>query len=659
MDPTDVAIVACELKKNILGDIFPNLQSGQPEKQVHFAGTPKQPRRERTKSAPYPNGKDYANIQKNTLRSPFQNGKNHANFHRNSHGRVFHRLENEQEDNRRLKQQPGRGRGRGSKNGFDKGPGVGRGLIQVGSSVAGDASKPTSEKLKERGQDLLGKFVEEQLKNIKITNVEEQLKTDPKITKFVESKRYNLRGGASNDYDTEADAKETVSNDDATLETSFKKPNLANITIAQLMPHLVAAGNVKEEPTGSNIENCEMNTPVKKAVSRKDKLDEVNFKISNLANAVSCASPVAGGNLKAKATPISAAMPRSPPKSTSTMSSTDMSLKLRDVCDDISKLMNTTEVTKSILKPSGASVEKLERYESGGRNGPPFAGTVEEYRSRDAQFMPISLSMGQEHLFVTSQSTNQVQVFQSGQQLGVLKIKKSKFFNSLRNVHTITREISEATEPDVVHQVVVLDNTGFHFFVENGLFIYTILAGESHQYRGLGHIHYQGKFCLVSLDVKDPNHSGVSVVIIDVEKGSKAKGTILKRIKIPETEGMTDEQTKCRFLTVTPDEKKVYVTSLMLNKIFSINMVKDDIKTFDRGIKEPAGIAIDPRSNNIFVSSRGKKSVEVFNCDLGYSGQFLHQQDKVPIGLCVHDNNLYVATNENFAIMKVPIKYGK
>ena len=59
----------------------------------------------------------------------------------------------------------------------------GRGLIQVGSSTAGDASKPTSEKLKEGGQDLLGKFVEEQLKNIKITNVEEQLKTDPKITK--------------------------------------------------------------------------------------------------------------------------------------------------------------------------------------------------------------------------------------------------------------------------------------------------------------------------------------------------------------------------------------------------------------------------------------------------------------------------------------------
>ena len=112
MDPTDVAIVACELKKNILGDIFPNLQSEQPEKQVHFAGTPKQLRRERTKSAPYPNGKDYANIQRgpiqrNTLRSPFQNGKDHANFNRNSHGRVFHQMENEPEVNRRLKQQSG------------------------------------------------------------------------------------------------------------------------------------------------------------------------------------------------------------------------------------------------------------------------------------------------------------------------------------------------------------------------------------------------------------------------------------------------------------------------------------------------------------------------------------------------------------------------
>ena len=65
-------------------------------------------------------------------------------------------------------------------------------MIQVGSGTAGDASKPTSEKLKEGGQELLSgpllprmteRVVEEQLKNIKITNIEEQLKTDPKITK--------------------------------------------------------------------------------------------------------------------------------------------------------------------------------------------------------------------------------------------------------------------------------------------------------------------------------------------------------------------------------------------------------------------------------------------------------------------------------------------
>merc|ERR1739848_192216 len=30
---------------------------------------------------------------------------------------------------------------------------------------------------------------------------------------------------------------------------------------------------------------------------------------------------------------------------------------------------------------------------------------------------------------------------------------------------------------------------------------------------------------------------------------------------------------------------------------------------------------------------------------------------KMPIGLCVHDENIYVSTNENSAIMKVPIKY--
>ena len=178
---------------------------------------------------------------------------------------------------------------------------------------------------------------------------------------------------------------------------------------------------------------------------------------------------------------------------------------------------------------------------------------------------------------------------------------------------------------------------------------------------GSGHVHYQGKHCLVSLDVKNPKF-GVSLVVIDIEKCST-----IKEFKISGTNGLKDEQTKCRFLTVSPDEKKVYVTSLMLNKIFSINLLSEEVKTFGHKLKEPAGIAIDPENGTIFVACRGSKTVEMFNSDMCYLGQFLHYQVKVPIGLCVHDENIYVSTNdgniyvstnENSAIMKVPIKYG-
>ena len=57
--------------------------------------------------------------------------------------------------------------------------------------------------------------------------------------------------------------------------------------------------------------------------------------------------------------------------------------------------------------------------------------------------------MSQQHLFVTSPSTNQVQVFQDGQHQGVLKIHNLKFFNSVRNVHTYK------TTPNSVCQVSV------------------------------------------------------------------------------------------------------------------------------------------------------------------------------------------------------------
>ena len=57
--------------------------------------------------------------------------------------------------------------------------------------------------------------------------------------------------------------------------------------------------------------------------------------------------------------------------------------------------------------------------------------------------------MSQQHMFITSPSTNQVQVFQDGQHQGVLKINNSKFFNSVRNVHTYK------TTPNSIYQVSV------------------------------------------------------------------------------------------------------------------------------------------------------------------------------------------------------------
>ena len=133
--------------------------------------------------------------------------------------------------------------------------------------------------------------------------------------------------------------------------------------------------------------------------------------------------------------------------------------------------------------------------------------------------MPISLAMGHEYLFVSGTSTNQVQVFRDGEQQGVLKIHESKYFNSVRNVHTIPSGKMTSS------QVIVLDNQGFHFFVENGLWIHTILGNEGYNYRGLGHT---ANFVL---SVYDPA-LGVSVVIIDIEPKSLDRNTIIKRYYI-------------------------------------------------------------------------------------------------------------------------------
>ena len=77
MDPDNVAVVACELQKNILGELFPNLQQEQPERQVQWEGVV--PVRQRTKSVPFHDGKDYP---REASDFPNRNEENHHRFNK-------------------------------------------------------------------------------------------------------------------------------------------------------------------------------------------------------------------------------------------------------------------------------------------------------------------------------------------------------------------------------------------------------------------------------------------------------------------------------------------------------------------------------------------------------------------------------------------------
>jgi len=582
MEPYERVVNACELQSNILGELLPNLQP-----QV-------QPWHPRPTVPPLPKKTGGYQRKENDTRN---------------YGTSF--------------APRGRGRGRGRRSYSEKGN-------QVNPNAFEDEprSEPKIEDRKVNDQDV--KPIEKKLEEIKIS--EKETKANPKP--------YNLRGstsgGSKHDVDANVPEKETVPADNESEEETFKKPDLANLTIAQLIP---SAG--KSTLPVPNIGQCVANI----IPSETD-------------------SPVRSGSLKKKA--IDDSMPCSPPSVASTHS--DMSAKLREVSDTA----RDADCSSSILKPNGSSVEKLDRYEDtwnaiSSKPIRPFAGTQEEYKSSDPQFLPISLAMGhssQEYLFVTSQINNQVQVFLDGKQQGVLKLNDSKYFTSVRNVHTIA-------DSDNISQVVVLDNGGFHFFAENGLYIRTVLSGAGFKYRGLGHIHYEGNLCLISLDVNERSNGGTEVVIINVEAKSQQCNSIVKRMRIAGTDNIPDAKSKCRFLTVTPDEKKVYVTSLQLNQIFSVDLLNGESKTFDHGINEPAGIAIHPKNGIIFVASRSDGNIEIFNSAMGYLGRFL-TLEAMPVGLCVHKENLYVATNATNmmnttmvndlithwrAIIKVPIKY--
>merc|ERR1711862_69566 len=120
---------------------------------------------ERTKSVPFLNSRDIANYQRNVPR--------------------HHRLENEPEFNKPHKLQHGKGRGRGSgsKNGFEKKPGPDKGLDQVASSKEGVESKPKNKETK--GNDRSNQKQPEFLKgksavNTKIPNVKDAVAEESK-----------------------------------------------------------------------------------------------------------------------------------------------------------------------------------------------------------------------------------------------------------------------------------------------------------------------------------------------------------------------------------------------------------------------------------------------------------------------------------------------
>lgn len=105
------------------------------------------------------------------------------------------------------------------------------------------------------------------------------------------------------------------------------------------------------------------------------------------------------------------------------------------------------------------------------------------------------------------------------------------------------------------------------------------------------------------------------------------------------------------------DIERIFVTAVKMNKIFVVDPQKFSFRSYH--FDEPTGIAYEPKNGNIFVSSRSKKNVQVFNWKMEPLGTFLKSTDKFecsPIGLFVHEDKLYVANNENGNMLQVKFK---
>ena len=186
---------------------------------------------------------------------------------------------------------------------------------------------------------------------------------------------------------------------------------------------------------------------------------------------------------------------------------------------------------------------------------------------------------------------------------------------------------------------------------------------EGRNYRGLGNVTKDNITYIVSLDITKQR-----LVLIDCTVGSATFGTLCKRIDITPIRCLEDSKTKCRFLTVLPSKEEVLVTSLMLNKIYAINLrtetiqtlgpfwnpnEKDPEKCFD--IKEPSGIAVDPTNGMIFVASTQKRSVEVLAPNFTYMGSLVSDPKINPLDMIIEDRQLFVANAEKKCITQIPL----
>jgi len=267
--------------------------------------------------------------------------------------------------------------------------------------------------------------------------------------------------------------------------------------------------------------------------------------------------------------------------------------------------------------------------------------TFREKTSEDISFAPVDVCRGKNHLYVVSRSWDHssvgtvvgtVAVFDDDRFKGLLKIEDRKLFNAPHNIVYIPP--NGCKHILATGGLVILDDDGFHVFLEDGQYITTMFKGLGRQFRGLA-IHHSddtennfieesiSKAYLVTVDISDSNVA--YLCLINLEKvlswalkdvnDSKMAIQDLIRIKMEPTEqkfGGMDQKIKCRFIATTSDkcaqvkkmcdqtfapyntsEEIVYISGLMSKQVYSVNLKTKKCKVMKLAQRAPAVASID------------------------------------------------------------------